>query len=235
MLFLLAGQGANGQIVISGTVYDSTKLYPVSNVTVMNTAGYTSLTDSTGSYRIEVAESDSISFFYRDKHTVKFPVSKIDDYTAFDISLRVRVNEKYKLLKGVTVYSDTYKIDSLENRVTYTKIFGRSGPTIRSNYEEGGAAGLDVNELIGMFQFKKNRSNLAFQNRLLREEEDRFVDYRFSSQTITRITGLKDEHLLEYKKLYRPSYESVAASSLAQFYEYILKTSYIYKRENGIK
>ena len=163
-----------------------------------------------------------------------FPVDKIADYTGFDISLRVRVKEKYKLLKSITVFTDQYKMDSLENRVTYRDIFAGRRPGISSTYEEGGPAGLDINNLIGALQFKKNRSNLAFQQRLLQEEEDRFVDNRFSSRTITRITGLQGDTLELYKKMYRPSYERVARSSLAEFYQYILTTSYIFKRENGI-
>lgn len=231
---MVTGFTSVSQTVISGTVYDSTKLYVVPQVNVYSTSGASAISDSLGAYHINVAENDSISFYYRGKYTVKFPVKKMDNYTAFDISLKVRVNEKYKLLTGVTIYSDTYKRDSLENRITYAKIFGRENPTIRSNYEEGGPAGLDVNELIGIFQFRKNKQNLAFQKRLIQDEEDRFVDYKFSSKTITRITGLKGDQLTEYKKLYRPSYERVANSSLAQFYEYILNTSYIFKRENGI-
>ncbi len=163
-----------------------------------------------------------------------FPVKTINNYTAFDISLRVRVNEKYKLLKGITVFSDTYKSDSLENRVTYSKIFSRENPTIRSSYEPGGPAGIDVGELIGIFQFRKNKQNLAFQKRLVQDEQDRYIDYRFSSKTISRITGLKGDDLTIYKKLYRPNYLFIVTSSLAKFYEYILNTSYAFKKENGI-
>lgn len=223
------------QTEIAGTVYDSTKLYVVPHVDVYSTSGGRAVTDSLGNYRIKVSVGDSINFFYLNKYSVKFPVSKIENYTAFDISLRVRVKEKYKLLQGVTVYSNTYKSDSLENRLAYSKIFEREKPTIRSNYELGGAAGLDVNELIGIFQFRKNKQALAFQKRLVQDEEDRFVDYKFSSKTITRITGLKGELLTQYKKIYRPSYYFVSSSTLAQFYEYILNTSYVFKKENGIR
>jgi hypothetical protein len=223
------------QIQVSGTVYDSTKLYVVPAVEVFSTSGASTLTDSVGSYTIDVSESDSISFFYAGKFTLKFPVKTIANYSAFDISLRVRVKEKYKLLKGVTVYTDTYKRDSLENRITYSKIFGHDNPTVRSTYTPGGAAGLDLDELIGMFQFKKNKQNLAFQKRLMDEEQDRYVDYRFNSKTISRITGLTGDTLSRYKKLYRPSYDFVSRSTLTEFYKYILSTSYSFKKAEGIE
>jgi hypothetical protein len=226
---------AIGQIHISGTVYDSTRVYVVPGVNVYSTSGVTTITDSLGAYHINVLESDSLSFFYKEKSTIKFPVKQINNYTAFDISLRIRVNEKYKLLQGVTVFSDTYRRDSLENRITYSKVFGREKPTIRSNYEPGGPAGLDLDELIGMFQFRKNKQNLAFQKRLLQDEEDRYVDYRFNSKTISRITGLTGDTLIQYKKLYRPSYSFIINSTLAQFYEYILNTSYAFKKQEVIE
>ena len=237
LLFLLQALLAStalGQITISGTVYDSTKMYVIPGVTVYSTSGGTAVTDSLGAYHIIALETDSLHFFFREKSTVKFPVKDMKNYTAFDISLRVRVNEKFKLLKGITVFSNTYHHDSLENRISYSKIFGHENPTLRSNYEPGGPAGFDLDELIGIFQFKKNKQNQAFQNRLIQDEQDRYIDYRFSSKMITRITGLKGDTLVKYKNLYRPNYFFVATSTLAQFYEYILNTSYAFKKEEGI-
>ncbi|MDP4283307.1 MAG: hypothetical protein Q8891_02715 [Bacteroidota bacterium] len=237
LLLLLQAFFANhvlGQFTISGTVYDSSKLYVVPGVGVNSTSGLSTITDSLGAYHINVTEKDSLSFFYNGKSTVKFPVKDMTNYTEFDISLRVRVNQKYKLLRGVMVYSNGYRRDSIENRVTYSKIFGNQKPTIRSDYEPGGPAGFDLDALVGIFQFRKNKENLAFQKRLITEEQDRYVDYRFSSKTITRITGLSGDTLTKYKKLYKPSYLFVISSNLAQFYEYILNTSYAFKKEEGI-
>ena len=139
------------------------------------------------------------------------------------------------MLKGVTVFADTYRRDSIENRMSYAKIFNLENPTLRSNYEPGAAAGLDLDRLIGIFQFKKNKQNLAFQRRLVDEEQDRYVNYRFSSKVINRITGLSGDTLTKYKKLYRPSYLFVISSTLPEFYQYILNTSYAFKREEGIE
>jgi len=69
----------------------------------------------------------------------------------------------------------------------------------------------------------------------LDEEQERYIDYRFSSKTISRITGLKGDTLEKYKKLYRPNYYFVANSSLAEFYQYLLNTSYAFKKQEGIE
>lgn len=231
----LAFENLPAQIIVSGTVYDSSKLYVVPGVNVYSTSGLSATTDSLGAYHIQASKGDSISFFYMGKSTVKFPVETISNYNAFDISLRVKIRDKYKLLKGVTVFADTYRRDSLENRMAYSKIFDFDKPTIRSNYDPGGAAGLDLDQLIGMFQFRKNKQNIAFQKRLVEQEEDRYVEYRFNSKIIKKITGLSGDTLTRYKKLYRPSYYFVISSTLTEFYQYILNTSYAFKHEEGIQ
>ena len=235
LLQVLAHNNALGQVIISGTIYDSSKLYVVPLVDVYSTSGMHTISDSTGNYHLPVKETDSIYFFFNGKPTVKFPVKTITNYTAFDISLRVKVKEKYRVLSPVTVFTNSYQMDSLENREAYSKLFGRENPTLRSTYEPGGAAGLDLDELIGMFRFRKNKQNQAFKKMLIEQEEDRYVDYRFSSNTVSRVTGLKGQALEKYRKLYRPSYFFVVNSSLAEFYEYILNTSYYFKRQEGIK
>ncbi|MGN6533843.1 MAG: hypothetical protein ACTHK0_19030 [Ginsengibacter sp.] len=227
----------SGQVMVSGNVYDSSKLYAIPDVTVFSTSGATTLTDSTGTYHILVKERDSLSFFYNGKSTIKFPVKSISNYTAFDISLRVKVKdkEKYKLLNPVTVFMSSYQQDSLENRQEYAKIFGAEKPGIHSTYDPGGVAGLDLDALVGMFQFRKNKQQSAFRSRLLQEEQENYIDYRFSSKTISRITGFKGDTLEQYKKMYRPSYFFVVNSSLAEFYQYILSTSYAFKKQVGIQ
>jgi hypothetical protein len=235
LLQVLAHNYALGQVIISGTIYDSSKLYVVPFVDVYGTSGTHTISDSTGSYHLPVKETDSIYFFFNGKPTLKFPVKTITDYTAFDISLRVKVKEKYKVLDPVTVFTNSYQMDSLENREAYSKLFDRENPTLRSTYEPGGAAGLDLDELIGMFRFRKNKQNRACTNMLIEQEQERYVDYRFSSKTVSRVTGLKGEALEKYRKLYRPSYFFVVNSSLTQFYEYVLNTSYYFKRQEGLK
>lgn len=222
------------QVVIAGTVFDSTKLYVVPDVTVVTSSGKVTITDSLGNYRISAGAEDSLSFVYNGKATMKFPVKTIPVQNAFNISLRIRIKDKYKLLSRVTVYANTYQQDSLENRQEYAKVFSRQKPGLQTSTDPGGAAGLDLDALIGVFQFRKNKQSLAFQQRLQQEEEEKYVDYRFSSALIKRLTGLNGDTLQRYKSLYRPSYEFVRATTLAEFYQYILNTSYAFKRAAGI-
>jgi hypothetical protein len=233
--FLLLSNFVTGQTIISGTVYDSTKLYVVPGVIVKSTGGGATITDSLGNYHIAATEKDSISFYYANKPTQKFPVKTMTNYNEFDISLQVRVFEKYKLLKEVKVFTKSYRQDSAENRLTYSKIFNYEKPQLRSNSTPGTPPGLDINELINMFRFRRNKMNEAFQQRLLAEEEEKYVNYKFNSTLLKRVTGLTGTVLDKYKLMYRPSYEFLATASELEFYEYILNTSYKFKLQEGLK
>src|SRR5882724_9205666 len=76
---------------IRGTVYDSSRNYPMESVSVLSTSGKGTVTNAEGFYEIEVMEKDSIWFSYLNKPTVKFPVLKINKPMGFDISLQVNV------------------------------------------------------------------------------------------------------------------------------------------------
>ena len=232
--FLLITIFVNGQIIISGTVYDSTKLYSVPGVIVKSTGGGSTITDSLGVYHINTGDNDSISFYYANKPTQKFPVKSISNYNDFDISLQVRVFEKYKLLKEIKVYSKSYKQDSAENRQSYSKIFDYQKPGLKSTYSPGGPAGLDINELINIFHFRRNKMNLAFQKRLIEEEQDKYVDYKFNNTLLKRVTGLSGKMLEKYKREYKPPFEFITTATELEFYEYVLKSADQFKKQEGL-
>src|SRR5450432_262700 len=112
-----------GQLTISGTVYDSTKTIPVKDVLVKSGSGTQAITDSMGHYEIVTTDKDSLTFIYHNKPTAKFAVKQIPDIGSFDISLHIRVTEKFQTLKEVKVYTRSFRQDSIENRQYYNKIF----------------------------------------------------------------------------------------------------------------
>ncbi len=232
--FLVFSNVVTAQIIISGTVYDSTKLYVVPGVIVKSTGGGSTITDSLGSYHINTSEKDSISFYYANKPTQKFPVKLIGSYNDFDISLQVRVFEKFKLLKEIKVFAKNYRQDSAENRLTYSKIFDYQKPGLRSNLSPGTPPGLDINELINIFRFRRNKMNLAFQKRLLENEEDKYVNYKFNKTLLKRVTGLTGVLLDKFIMQYKPPYEFIVTATDFEFYEYILNTANKFKKQEGL-
>lgn len=215
-------QGLHAQYIVQGTVYDSSRTYPLEAVSVLSTSGRGTTSNAQGLYQIEVSARDSIWFSYLGKPTIKFPVSKIANAGQFDIALRVPVN----VLKEVRVAPRNYKLDSLQNRKDYARIFDYRRPNLESMTSIGAmGAGIDVNELIRLFQFRKNKATLRFQERLLQQERDKFVDYRFNKALVRRLTGLTGEELDQFMARYRPSYEFALLSTDYDFQLYIKKTA----------
>lgn len=229
IVVLLFVQTGSAQIQLSGTVYDSTKRNLVMGVQVICTCGTMSFTDSVGNYSIYVGEKDSVFFFFQNKPTQKFAVSAIKDVSAFDISISLHVPGRYKQLKEIIVYGNTRRQDSIENRLQYDKVFNNDRSGIRftgSNPDAGMSAGLDLDALINVFRFRRNKSMAMFQQRLIKEEQDRYIAYRFNKNIVQRLTTLKEGALLnEYMQLYRPEYELMTQILDIELYMYIQETA----------
>lgn len=231
MVVLLASslQQATAQYKVQGTVYDSSHVYPLESVSVLATNGKGTATNSNGHYVIEVGEKDSIWFSYLGKPTIKFAVLKIRDVMQFDISLQVNIT----LLKEVTIRPRNYKEDSIQNRKDYAKVFNFQKPNLGTMTSIGpSGAGVDIDEVIRAFQFRKNKSTQRFQERLLQQEQDKFIDHRFNKGLVRRLTNLPDDQLDRFMTLYRPVYEFALYSSDYDFQYYIKECYALFKKDN---
>jgi hypothetical protein len=221
---------AQAQYKIQGNVYDSSRTIPLEAVSVLSTSGKGTVTDGNGHYAIEVGEKDSIWFSYLNKPTIKYPILKINDVSQFDIALHVNV----QVLKEVKVKPRDYKLDSIQNRIDYAKAFNFQRPNLGTITSIGAnGAAFDIDELIRVFQFRKNRSMERFRERLLQQERDKFIDHRFNKQLVRRLTGLSDEALNEFMTLHRPTYEFTMYANDYDFQLYIKSSYQQYSRTKG--
>jgi hypothetical protein len=218
--FILSCQVAFGQVLVDGTVYDRSQLRIMQGVSVVATSGRGTVTDSLGHYSISLPESDSIYFSYLGKSTSKFAVKEIVLALPFDMSLQVGVDS----LPPVLVTSPNYQLDSLANRQEYQKVFDYGTNYISNmkstNKGRGMGVGVDFDML---FEGKKIRRMEAFQKRLVEEEQDKYVDHRFTRALVRRITGLQPPALDTFMRQYRPSYLFIQSCETDyEFYKYIL-------------
>jgi hypothetical protein len=216
---LFAGS-TSAQYKVKGTVYDSSRIYRIEAVTVMSTSGHLTMTDSMGHYQITVGEKDSIWFSYLGKPTPKYPVLKMTDVNEFDIALQL----KSDVMKEVRIKSHSYRMDSIQNRRDYAKVFNFHRPTISSMTSIGptGAA-IDLDELIRVFQFRKNKSMEKFRERLEDQEREKFIDHRFNKALVRRLTNLDGDDLNIFMLRYRPSYAFTLTATEYDFQLYIKK------------
>ncbi len=195
---------------ISGTVSDYFSKQALDAVTVQTSSGHFTISDSSGKYSIEVTKNDSIWFSYLNKQTMRYPVDTIAHPQSFDIALYVDV----RWLPEVKVATKNYKLDSLENRQEYAKAFNYHKPGLKlsespaSTYVPGSlTAGFDLDEIINAFKFRQNRQALAFQQRLIQEEHDKYIDHRYTKYLVKKLTHLDGKQLDYFMNYYRPSYD----------------------------
>ena len=221
LLLTAATETAIGQVRVSGRVFDMSQSTPMQAVSVLSNSGAGTITDSAGRYTIVVPETDSIWFSYLGKPTPKYAVQSIRNFLNFEIALHVNITE----LKQVMVKPRNYKLDSIQNRLDYAKAFDFQKPGIGVATSPGGGVGLDINEFINIFRFRRTRNMVAFRERLEREEIDKFIDHRFSRALVIKLTKLRGTELDTFMVRYRPSLYLVQSATEYEFQLYI-KQSY---------
>ncbi len=218
LLLLGSLSGAAQDIVVHGTVFNMYKTRPLEAVSVIAHSGRGTTTDANGNYFLKVPIGDSISFSYLGRATQMFPVREMNPTTGFDIALHVNATE----LAEVRVAPRNYHMDSLQNRKDYEKIFNYKKPGIAlTSPEQGLGVGLDLDAIINMFRYKQKRRTLAFQERLIEDEEDAFVAHRFSRYIVKQITRLDGDNLDSFMVAYKPSYNFAKTASDYDFFDYI--------------
>lgn len=209
------------QIQIKGKVFDMTQQVPLNSVSVLSTGGVGTVTDTLGRYTIYVNENDSIWFSYLGKGTPKYPVKTIPNQMNFEVSLHVNVTE----LKPIMVKPRNYHLDSIANREEYAKAFNFKKPGLGivspASGTTGAAVGVDLDQLIDVFQFKKNRRMAAFRDRLIEEEKEKYIEHRFSRALVIRLTQLHGIELDTFMVRYKPDLIFVETATDYEFQSYI--------------
>jgi hypothetical protein len=229
LLAFCAIQATAQELTIHGTVFNMYKTRPLDGVSVLCSCGSGTTTDSNGNYVIRVDQNDSLRFSYLGRATQLFPVSIMNATTGFDIALHVNPT----MLNEVRVAPRNYHMDSLQNRKDYEKIFNYKKPGLELSSANGNA-GLDLDQIINMFRFQRNRRLKAFQDRLLYDEQNKFIDHRFTRYIVKKITGLDGASLDTFMVRFRPSFPFTQYASDYEFYDYIKLAFEDYQMQRGI-
>ena len=220
-------------VTVSGHVYDLSARQPIEAVAVLSTSGRGTLTDSLGKYSLTVNTRDSIWFSMLGKTTMKFPVDTIVNLEQFNIMIHVRASE----LPEVRVRNKHYRLDSIDNRREYAKYFNFKKPSLvlsdNRTYTPGAVSvGFDLQEIINMFRFKRNRSLAALQKRLIQQERDKYIDHRFSKSFVRKLTKLQSPELEKFMNTCRPDYEIMLNLNDIEF-GYLIQKSFNEYRNKG--
>jgi len=232
LLSYLPGRSQAQTVTISGTVYDITARRPLEAVAVLSSSGKGTITDSLGHYSLTVLRKDSIWFSLIGKATMKYPVDTINNMNSFNVMIHVYATA----LPEVKVRNNYYKFDSIQNRRDNAKAFDFKKPSLRlsnsPNFNPGSlTVGFDLDELINMFRTKRNRNMEFLQKRLLQQEQDKYIDRRFSKVLVRKLTKLQSPELETFMVYYRPKYEMITLLNDLELGYYIEKSYELYKSD----
>jgi len=203
---------------INGVVVEGTGGVPIGYVSVENEfSGQGLITDSTGHFTITAAKGEVIAFRKLGYRTARLRVPQgaappfykvVLQKGAFELQ-EVEVRDRYR----------NYKLDSVRNHELYKNAL--EFPTMST-----------VDAISHPFSAlsKTNRNKWAFQKDYNYWESQKFIDYTFNENLITRLTGLKGDSLLRYQRAWRPTYEELREMKEYEFYEYIRKTAESWRR-----
>lgn len=211
--------------VIEGNVYDQTGYIPIPGVKVQTKSGYKTRTDSLGAYRVVIIPKDSLWFTYDNKSTHRYGTDTIANRGQFDLSIYIKGPWDKEWLPPVFI-EDTYKQDSIDRRREYASLFNPDvgGLKINKNAHAQGGFGVsvDFDEIVNAFKFAKNKRAKMYQNFIIKDEQYRYVDHRFSELRVKRITGITDKKELEkFRNIYWPDFLKLKAMSDVNLDQYI--------------
>ncbi len=207
---------SNAQTELKGRIYDQSTDSLLMGVNVVNLSKkLTGKQEKSGEYAVPAAENDIVVF-----STVGYKSDTIlvRDYmlnTGYDLSMK----SLPEFLPGITIQAyRTYQQDSIARREYYEQSFKKQKGITGSNAPTDGF-GVSVSPLSYFSSEQKQKRKL--RERLLREEEESFVDLYFSRPYVERITDLHDPELMRFMMKYRPSYDFCRGSTREDMLMYI--------------
>ena len=203
----------HAQSIVKGKIYDAKTDSVVAAVNVYNVnTKQSARSDIRGNYSIIAAEGDQLVFSvagYR-PDTVTIVYSML--LAQHDVTL---LNEVITL-KNVTVTS-SYQGDSLARRNYYDNMY--TLPNITGHNTPQYGFGVSLSPFSHFSREAKQKRQL--KKRLIKEEQEYYVDRCFPKQWVASITGLRGDSLTRFMVLYRPSYPFCRKSNREQMLIYV--------------
>jgi len=202
------------QSVLKGKIYEAGTDSLINAVTVFNKNSKLFVhSRSDGSYSIIATEGDRIIFssvgFMPDTVTVGYDML----LTQHDVTLSVQAIS----LKPVTVIS-SYTADSLARRDYYQYIYKKQPGITGFNTPQYGV-GISISP--ASYFSAESRKKRQLKKRLIKNEEEAYIDYSFPVEWVEKLTGLHGDSLRLFMYRYRPSYSFCRKTSREDMLIYI--------------
>ena len=204
LFFLLLSFNGHAQQFLTGKIFKNGSTEILVSVSIHNiTHQHFDLSEENGSYRIQAMPGDRVIFTMIGYRADTLTVT--DDMLSGDYP--VYLEPKAQTLQAVTVGSlSNYQLDSMARRNEYSWIYDH-GKTPLFERDRKGADGVGVNIELFRNASAADKQRERLKKRLLKEEQEYYVDSRYSREYIARLTHLQGDSLQKFVTLYRPSYD----------------------------
>ena len=213
-LLLLTLCEINAQAIVKGKIYEAQTDSVIAAVNVYNlNTKQSARSGINGNYAIAAAEGEQLVFsmagFNADTVTVTYSML----LTQYDVTLHKQVIT----LRTVTVTS-SYQADSLARRNYYSHVYEKQ-PGITGRNTPANGFGVVLSPLS--FFSHEARQKRHLKKRLIKEEQEDYIDRSFPIQWVERLTNLHGDSLYRFMARYRPSYSFCRKSSREKMLLYI--------------
>ena len=194
--------------LIKGYVRDSITGVPIVNAIISNETSKKLITpDQNGFFSITASRGDFIiiNAFNYNFDTLKAAASLPD-------TLHIQLIRTNEILPTVTVSTqgyNRYQFDSLRRHDAFVSDMGGIGKMPKVSKADNMGAGIGIN--LDALARKRTKDRNQAYNTFNYLEKQAYIDYRFSPQNVSRITGLKGDSLVSFMRQYTPSYDWLRA------------------------
>ena len=217
----------HAQSILKGKIYDGKTDSVITAVNVYNLSTKQSArSDLSGNYSITAAEGHQLVF-----SVVGYkPDTVVVIYSMLLTQYDETLFQEIITLKNVTVTS-SYQGDSLARRNYYDNMYKQSNITGYNTPQYG--FGVSISPFSYFSSQAKQKRQL--KKRLIKEEQEYYVDRSFPKQWVGSVTGLSGDSLTRFMVLYRPSYSFCRKSNREQMLIYVSEKLKEFKKGTPIK
>jgi hypothetical protein len=229
-LLLLVWIDGSGQSLLSGKVRqkESREILPSVSITNM-TQRKINISDFGGNYRVAARPGDTITFSsagYR-PDTVVVDSRMLDEKDGYQVYLEPRS----VVLPTVRVDQNNYQLDSIKRMEDYKWVYPVHRRRLIGSETPADGVGISISP-IDYFSAKETQRR-RLRRRLAAEEKEYYIDSRFPTAYVARITGLKGDSLQVFLVRYRPTYDFCRKASSEDIFLYINDKVRIYRKQHA--
>jgi hypothetical protein len=184
------------------------------------------ISDMGGNFKILAEQGDTVLFSSAGYQPDTVVVSAYMLTEPFDIYLKPHV----MTLAAVRVGSmSNYQMDSLERWKDYDWLAPKPKVKLMDRERQGDGVGISFSP---QFKTSEDKQKERLRKRLEQEEQEFYVDFRFSKEYVARLTRFHGDSLEQFLKIYRPTYNFCREATSVDMLLYVNDCMRKYKKED---